>query len=61
MSILGKLESGELHAKARATRPDCVDNLGNIHSTPERAEFVSWYNENGVGDGMEYSRRYVAR
>lgn len=42
MNILDQLNSGAIHAVARASRPDCVDASGNIHVTPERARFVSW-------------------
>ena len=70
MSILDRLNSGELHAAARATRPDCVDATGNIHKTPERARFVDWRAEQVAAHGRdveawpakkraEYARRYV--
>jgi len=42
MTILEKLNSGALHAKARIDRPDCVDANGSIHASPERASFVDW-------------------
>lgn len=42
MDILAKLNSGALHAAARAARPDCVDSKGNVHSSPERAAYASW-------------------
>lgn len=41
-SILDRLNSGELHAAARRSRPECVDAKGNIHCSPERASFVNW-------------------
>lgn len=70
MNILDKLNSGELHAKARAARPDCVDATGGIHNTPERARFVDWAREakNVCGENVagwpsdiraEYDARYV--
>jgi hypothetical protein len=43
ISIIDKLNSGQLHAQARKSRPDCVDAKGNIHASPERARFVNWY------------------
>lgn len=58
MDILAKLNSGELHARSRKDRPECVDNLGNIHCSPERARFVDWVAENGK-DHPEYAARYV--
>lgn len=42
MTIIDRLNSGELHQAARASRPDCVDATGGIHHTPERARFVDW-------------------
>jgi hypothetical protein len=42
MDILAQLNSGALHAKARAERPDCVDSNGGIHRNPERAAYVTW-------------------
>ncbi len=58
MDILAKLNSGEIHAKARAARPDCVDKLGNIHCSQERAQFVDWVAAHGK-DHPEYVTRYV--
>lgn len=58
MSILDQLNSGELHAKARKSRPECVDALGNVHCSAERAAFVDWVSENGK-DHPEYAERYV--
>jgi len=58
MNIIDQLNSGALHAKARATRPDCVDAAGNIHCSPDRAKFVDWVRANGV-DHPEYAARYV--
>lgn len=45
MNILEQLTSGALHAKARSARPDCVDTKGNIHNSPERAQFVDWLSD----------------
>jgi hypothetical protein len=42
MDILARLNSGELHAKARTARPDCVDSKGNVHRSPERATYATW-------------------
>ena len=42
MTIIDKLNSGALHAAARAKRPECVDRKGNIHHSPLRAEFINW-------------------
>jgi hypothetical protein len=42
MSILDRLNSGEIHAKARAARPNNVDALGNVHISPSRAVFIDW-------------------
>ena len=42
MNITDLLNSGKLHAAARANRPDCVDSAGNIHKSAERAEYVNW-------------------
>jgi hypothetical protein len=58
MNIIDKLNSGELHAVARINRPNCVDHLGNIHVSAERAAFVDWVSENGK-DHPEFSARYV--
>lgn len=58
MDILAKLNSGELHAKARKERPECVDGLGNIHCSKERAEFVDWIAVNDK-DHPEFAARYV--
>lgn len=58
MTLLEKLNSGALHAKARATRPECVDAKGNIHCSPERARFVDWVATHGK-DHPEYAERYV--
>ena len=58
MNILDRLNSGELHAAARTKRPDCVDGLGNIHGSAERASFVDWVAENGK-DHSKFATRYV--
>ena len=42
MNILAQLNSGAIHKKARASRADCVDALGNIHGSASRAQFVNW-------------------
>lgn len=42
MNIIDRLNSGELHQAARQRRPECVDSVGGIHKTPERARFISW-------------------
>lgn len=42
MNITELLNSGALHRAARAARPSCVDCMGNIHASPERAAFVNW-------------------
>lgn len=42
MDILEKLNSGALHSAARSARPECVDMVGNIHRSAERADFVNW-------------------
>ena len=42
MSILEQLNSGALHQQARAANPHCVDASGNVHRTPERADFIDW-------------------
>tara|TARA_Y100000310_G_scaffold300671_1_gene336529 strand:+ start:172 stop:393 length:222 start_codon:yes stop_codon:yes gene_type:complete len=70
MNIIDRLNSGELHSAARADRPECVDGLGNIHATPERAAFVDWRRDMAAEHGdnpadwpeehrAEYERRYV--
>jgi hypothetical protein len=72
MDILAQLNSGALHAKARAARPDCVDSNGGIHRNPERAAYVTWRIAMTSEYGMEISewpefvkaelaRRYVKR
>ena len=58
MDIIDKLNSGELHAAARIKRPECVDRLGNIHVSAERAAFVDWVSENGK-DHPEFASRYI--
>ena len=69
MDMLTRLNSGDLHAKERQSRFDCVDNKGNIHANPERAQFVNWSNRmRGIyGDDVakwppiareEFTRRY---
>ena len=50
MTILDRLNSGELHAAARRRRPDCVDATGNVHATPQRAAFVNWLIANPTPD-----------
>lgn len=42
LSILDKLNSGELHAKQRAQRPECVCDRGSIHGSAARAQFLNW-------------------
>ena len=42
MTIIDKLNSGALHAAARAKRPECADRKGNVHGSEERARFVNW-------------------
>jgi len=42
MDILERLNSGQLHATARKRRPDCVDQHGNVHRSPERRLFVDF-------------------
>ena len=42
MNILEQLNSGAFHNKARVTSSDCVDTVGNIHRSPERARFADW-------------------
>lgn len=70
MSILEKLNSGAFHNAARAKNPDCVDAVGNIHKSAERARFVDWRAEQVAAHGrdveawpvkkrVEYARRYV--
>jgi hypothetical protein len=59
MNILDQLNSGQLHAKARSQRPDCVDAQGNIHISAARANFVDWKNANPNATKSEYSARYV--
>lgn len=70
MSIIDRLNSGALHAAARARRPDCVDGNGNIHVSPERARFADWLRRMKTiyGDDVaewppipraEYARKYV--
>jgi hypothetical protein len=70
MLILDRLKSGQLHDEARKDRPDCVCSRGNIHSSPERAAFVSWVNDQSDSYGAdvkgwpksgrhEYRKRYV--
>jgi len=70
MSIVDRLNSGELHAAARKRRPDCVDAKGTIHCSPERAAFVNWLDKmRGIyGEDVkawppipraEYAARYV--
>lgn len=62
MQITDLLNSGALHEAARKRRPDCVDVNGNVHRSPERAEFVSWVISQGGAsecDRAEYERRYV--
>lgn len=72
MSIIDRLNSGRLHAAARQSRPECVDSLGNIHASPERARFVDWrrkvarlYGDDVAGWPVcardEYAKRYVSR
>lgn len=70
MDITDMLNSGTLHDNARKRHPDCVDNTGNIHVTPERAQFVNWLNATRAIHGFdvkawpasqraEYAKRYV--
>lgn len=70
MNILDQLNSGALHAKARASRPDCVDAKGNIHVSADRARFVDWLADAKLTRGddvkswsaserQEYADRYV--
>lgn len=70
MNILDRLNSGQLHAQARASRSDCVDAKGNIHVSAERARFVDWLNSAKLINGddvnqwnakakSEYKARYV--
>lgn len=42
MTITDMLNSGAIHASARNRKPDCVDAVGNIHTSAERALFVNW-------------------
>lgn len=69
-SIIDRLNSGELHAAARARRPDCVDRNGNIHRSPERRDFVEFMLDVKAEHGddhnhwpravkREYRERYV--
>lgn len=70
MSILDRLNSGALHQTARDNRADCVDAVGNIHKTPQRARFVDWRAKQVATHGRdveawpadvraEYDRAYV--
>lgn len=70
MSITDLLNSGELHTSARQRRPNSVDSNGNIHASPERADFVNWRTEMAAAHGQdasqwpadaraEYQARYV--
>lgn len=70
MTILEKLNSGELHRAARQRRPECVDRFGGIHVTPERARFINWVSrkKETLGDDVrswpeadraEYEAHYV--
>lgn len=70
MNILDRLNSGELHALARTSRPDCVDAKGNIHHSAARAQFVDWMDCIKADHGQdhrswpvtirqEYRNRYV--
>jgi len=69
-SITDRLNSGAIHAAMHARHPDRVDAKGNLHCTPERAEFVNWLDKMrclygaSVADWPqtardEYARRYV--
>ena len=55
MNILAKLKSGELHAKARIVRAECVDTQGNIHCSAKRAKFVDWLAVNKIKHGDDVS------
>ena len=70
MSIIDRLNSGEIHAAARKRNPERVDAKGNTHVTSERARFVEWVDRMRAvyGDDVkawpsaprtEYARRYV--
>lgn len=70
MNILDRLNSGELHQRARAAHPDRVSADGSIHASADRARFVDWMNGQKAthGDNVrdwpapivaEYDARYV--